>query len=152
MEKENTENKKLIVLRIKGKINLAPGVAKTLAELGLKKKYSCAIVDNIPEKIGMLKKIQHCIAYGTVKEDVLKQLLLKRAKKGKKQVKIDEKKIDAFVKEFMQGKAKLKDLGTDKIFALHPPRGGLKKPSRLLWPRGILGPNEKINELIARML
>lgn len=152
MEKENRENKKIIVLRIKGEVDLAPGIAKTLAELGLKKKYSCAIVDNIPEKIGMLKKIQHCIAYGALKEDVLKQLLLKRAKKGKKQIKIDEKKIDAFTKEFMQSKTKLEDLGINKIFALHPPRSGLKKPSRLLWPKGILGKNKKINELVMRML
>lgn len=142
----------MIIIRIKGKINLAPRVARTLEELGLRKKYSCIIVDNTAEKTGMLKKVQHCIAYGILAEDTLKQLLLKRAKKGKRQVKIDEKKAEAFTKDFMQGKAKLEQLEIDKIFRLHPPRGGLRKPSRLLWPKGILGKNEKINELIARML
>lgn len=146
------ENKKLIVIRITGKINLAPDVARTLAELGLKKKYSCIIVDNVPEKTGMLKKVQHCMVYGVLAEDTLKQILLKRAKKNKKQIKLDKKKIEDFIKNFMQGKGKLEDLGINKVFTLHPPRGGLQKPSKLLWPKGILGKNEKINELVLRML
>lgn len=146
------ENKKLVVIRIKGKIDLNPRMSRTLEELGLRKKYSCTILDDKPEKTGMLKKVQHCIVYGTLAEDTLKNLLLKRAKKGKLQAKIGEKKSEDFAKQFIKGKAKLEDLEINKLFALHPPRGGLKKSSKLLWPKGILGKNEKINELIMRML
>lgn len=143
---------KLIVVRIGGDVKLDPNTRRTLEILGLRKKYSCAIVDNTKEKTGMLYKVQHCISYGVLNADVLKQMLEKRAKKGKKQIKIDGKKIEEFVNKFLEGKAKLEELEINKTFSLHPPKGGLKKSSKLLWPKGILGKNEKINELVIRML
>lgn len=143
---------KLIVLRIKGNVKLAPDIRKTLELLGLKKKFSCIIVDNTKEQLGMLKKVQHCISYGNLDAELLKQMLLKRAKKNKAPAKLDEKKVEEFVKKFVENKATIEELGINKVFSLHPPKGGLKKSSKLLAPKGILGKNEKINELIAKML
>jgi ribosomal protein L30/L7E len=47
---------------------------------------------------------------------------------------------------------KLKKRSKGKYFALHPPIGGLKKSSKLAWPRGILGNNKDINKLLGRMI
>jgi hypothetical protein len=68
--------------------------------------------------------------------------------------KIDEKMAEKISEELKKNEAK-KVFGANKIsniFCLHPPRGGFKKSSKLLWPKGILGKNEKINELISRMM
>ena len=79
-------------------------------------------------------------------------MIVKRAKTGKKPAKIDEKKADDFAKKFLEGNGKMDELGINNVFALHPPRGGFKKSSKLLYPKGILGKNAKINELVSRML
>lgn len=117
---------KIIIVRIRGKIDLHPDVKKTFKELRLNKKFSCVVVEDKPEVIGMIKKIQDYVAYGNAEEKTLKELLEKRGKTGEKDI--------------------------EQVFHLHPPKGGFKKSTKLLYPRGVLGKNEKINELVLRML
>ena len=153
MEKiTNKTNEKLIVVRIWGDVKLDPDTRMTFRMLGLKKKFWCTILDNSRDKMGMIKKVQDGICYGKISQDTLKELIVKRAKTGKKQAKIDEKKADDFAKKFLEGNGKMEDLGINNAFALHPPRGGFKKSSKLLYPKGILGKNKNINELVTRML
>lgn len=116
---------KIIVIRIRGKIDLHPDIRKTFEELKLNKKFSCIIVEDKPEIMGMIRKIKDHVAYGNIEEETLKKLLEKR--KGE---------------EWQVG----------RVFHLHPPRGGFKKSTKLAWPKGILGKNEKINELVLKML
>ncbi|MCX8194177.1 MAG: uL30 family ribosomal protein [Candidatus Pacearchaeota archaeon] len=116
---------KIAVIRIAGQVDLPPDVKKTLELLKLKRKFSCAIIEDKPELIGMIKKIQDYVMFGEITEETFQQLLLKRGKN-------EDEKI--------------------RVFHLHPPRGGFKKSSKLLWPKGILGKNEKINEFIIKML
>jgi ribosomal protein L30/L7E len=47
---------------------------------------------------------------------------------------------------------KLEERKKEKNYTLHPPRGGLKKSSKLQTPKGILGYNKEITKLIERML
>jgi ribosomal protein L30/L7E len=48
---------------------------------------------------------------------------------------------------------RLKKRSKGEYFALHPPVKGLKKSSKLMWPRGILGNQGKeINKLLERMI
>ena len=144
---------KIIVIRMRGRVNVAPDVKKTLYMLRLRKKFSCVIVNNKPETLGKLKKVKNHVSYGEVKEETIKQLLLKRARlPGNKPAKLDEKTLDSFIKNFIEDKKTLKDLGIKLFFSLHPPRGGFKKPTRKIFPDGILGKNEKINELTIKML
>lgn len=117
---------KIAIIRIKGKVDLPPDIKKTFEELKLNKKFSCRVVEEKPEILGMIKKIQDYVTYGVINEETLKELIAKR------------------------GDVKKKD--TECVFYLHPPKGGFKKSSKLAWPRGILGKNGKINELIMRML
>lgn len=147
IEQTSLKMVKIIVIRMRGRINVPPDIKRTLDMLRLRKKFSCVILDDKPETIGKLKKIQNYIAYGQVKEETIKQLLLKRAKPP-----LNEKIVDAFIKEFMEGKKKIEDLKIKKFFSLHPPRGGFRKDTRKSWPEGILGNNKKINELVMKML
>ncbi|MCL6500721.1 MAG: uL30 family ribosomal protein [Candidatus Pacearchaeota archaeon] len=144
---------KIIILRVGGKVNVPPDVRNTLDKLRLRKKFACVIVDDTPALAGKLKKIQNYVSYGALAEETLIGLLIKRARlPGNKPLKIEEKTANNFAKEIIQGKKKLEDLGIKKFFSLHPPRGGFKKDTRKLFPVGILGKNEKINELIMKML
>ena len=113
--------KKIAVIRISGKVNLAPGVKRTLEELRLKKKFSCIIIEEKPELVGMVEKVKDFVTYGEVSENTIKEMKEKRK-------------------------------SHDNVFHLHPPRGGLRKSTKLAWPKGILGKNDKINELLLRML
>jgi ribosomal protein L30/L7E len=106
----------IVIIRITGQVNLSQRTKQFLDTLGLKKKFSCILLD---EENPLLGKIKDYIAYGE----------------------FDEKLLD-----------KLKKRNKGKYFALHPPIGGLKKSSKLAWPRGILGHNKDINKLLERML
>lgn len=144
--KEFSSMTKIIAIRIRGMIDVAPQVKDTLNNLNLRKKFSCIILDDGPEIIGMLKKAQSRICYGKIDEKTLAELIKKRMKK------IPEKEIEGFAKEFIDGKITFEKFNIKPLFNLHPPRGGFKKSTKLLYPRGVLGKNDKINELIARML
>lgn len=143
---------KIIIVRITGKIDLSPDVARTFELLKLKKKFSCIILEDNPENFGMLKRIHDYVAFGELEEETLKPLLLNRAKSGAKRANLNEKNTEAFIKEFMQNKTDFKKLKINPVFSLHPPRGGFKKSSKLLWPRGLLGKNKEINKLVLRMI
>ena len=107
----------IVIIRISGQVNLSGRTKEFLNTLGLKKKFSCILLD---KENPLLGKIKDYIAYGE----------------------FDEKLMD-----------RLKKRSKGKYFALHPPIGGLRKSSRLAWPRGVLGYHGKeINKLLERML
>ena len=137
---------KIAVIRIKGLVNVDVEIKETLDKLRLRKKHVCVIVDNKKEILGMLKKAQDYIAYGEITKEQFKKLIEKRAEPKKK---ITDEEINSF----FEGKKKIQDLGIKPFFRLHPPRGGFKKSTKSLWPRGVLGNQGKeINKLIIKML
>jgi large subunit ribosomal protein L30 len=140
---------KIAVIRISGRVDVVPKVKKTFEELKMDRKFSCIVIDDKPEIMGMIKRVQDHVCFGPVKEHVLKELILKRGKFTKK---VNEKEMESIAKEFMENKKTMDKVGLKKVFHLHPPRGGFKKSTFLPYPQGILGKNEKINELILRML
>ena len=117
---------KIIVLRIRGRIDLHPDIRKTFENLKMDKKFSCRILENKPAIMGMVEKIKDHVAYDDADDKVIEELVSKR------------------------GDSKKKDV--EQVFHLHPPRGGFKKSAKLSWPKGILGKNEKLNELVLKML
>lgn len=125
----------IAVIRIRGLVEVRKDLERTLDILRLRKKYSCVLVENKKDVLGMLEKVKHLIAYGEIDEDTKKELILKRGRlSGDKPVKsINDKDMKPF-------------------FRLHPPIGGFKKSTKKLFPHGVLGENKKINELIRRML
>ncbi len=145
--------KKIIVLRIRGRVGVRREVEDTLYMLRLRKKMVAVILDDSKETMGMIQKIKDYVAFDELNEETLKLLILKRAKlPGNKSPGYDEKKAEEIAKKILENKSKISELEIKPFFALHPPRGGFKKSIKVPYPKGILGKNKNLNELIKLML
>ncbi len=134
----------IAAIRIKGKVDVPKDIEETLYRLRLRRKYACVIFNEEKFK-PILKKVRDYVAYGAINEETLKELIKKRAKP------LQNKKVNVekIIENLKNGK-KLSETGIKPFFRLHPPRGGIK--SKEHYPKGVLGENKKINELILRML
>jgi large subunit ribosomal protein L30 len=118
----------IVVIRIKGRVGLNEKINETFERLRMRKKYACVVLKGTPEEMGMIDKLRDFVAYGEIKDDVYKELVKIRGRKGK----------DGKLKPF---------------FRLHPPRKGIESKKHFGVGKGVLGNNgEKINELVLRML
>lgn len=137
----------ITLIRITGQVNRSRDIAETLTRLRLGKKYTCTLVDETPEILGMIKKIRSFIAYGKLEKKDLSELIAKRGKPIEKNKKIDGEKIADMI---LKNKS-FKDSGIKPYFGLHPPRGGIETKQH--YPKGVLGNHkDKLNELVRRML
>lgn len=141
----------IAIIRISG-IPEMPIKAKTsLDRMRLRKKFTCVLMHETPEELGMIRQVENFTAYGKIDRETLVELLKARGKlAGGKSGKIDAEKIAS---ELLESKTEknISDFGLKPFFALHPPRGGID--SKTHFPKGVLGNHkEKINELIRRML
>jgi large subunit ribosomal protein L30 len=121
---------KLAVILVRGILGTNPDIRSTLTSLNLLKKHTCTIVDDTPSMRGMLKKVQDFTTFGTVSDEVLKEL---RDVRGRKD---SEGNI----------------LNT---FFLAPPKGGFERKGikKSFSVGGALGDRkDKINDLIKKML
>ena len=155
--------KMVVVIRIRGEINLGTDVAKTLHMLRLYKKHNCVILPGNPNYIGMINKVKDYVTWGELEEDTLKLLLEKRARiVGRQKLTNEYLKsklnidISQLAKELITSNKNLKDIpGIKPFFKLSPPvhgfeRNGIKTPYSL---GGSLGyRKEAINALLRRML
>jgi large subunit ribosomal protein L30 len=73
----------IAAVRIRGPIGIRKEVKDTLKMLNLHKKHFCVLLDNNPEKVGMLQKAKDFITWGEVSDEVVSELKSKRDK-GKK--------------------------------------------------------------------
>jgi len=69
---------KIAVVLIRGLIGIKVDIKDTLFSLNLRKKHACAIVEDNPVVRGMLAKSQDFTTFGTVSDEVLKELGTKR--------------------------------------------------------------------------
>lgn len=137
------------VLRVRGTSKLDTDVKDTLKILHLNKPNHCVILPNNPVYLGMLKKVQGCVAWGEINPEVLKKLIEKRGNKAK----TAEKGAKAPAKKAAEKKSKEDDVSG--IFKLSPPKKGFARKGVLRGfnQGGELGyQKEKINELIERMI
>jgi large subunit ribosomal protein L30 len=114
----------IAVIRIAGQVKMRKEIKETLNRLGLKRKYSCVVLEKPkPEELGMIKKVKDFVAFGEINNETFEKLIKARGKKSK------------------------------KFFRLHPPRGGIESKKHFGVGKGVLGDNKKeINKLIERML
>ncbi len=118
----------IVIIRIRGQVNLKGDIVETLFRLKLRKKLHCVFIDDKDAiKMGMLKKIKDYVAYGDVSDELMKKIIDKRGQNDS----------DGNFRGFCR---------------LHPPIGGFKKGTKLQYPRGALGKNENIDKLLGRML
>ena len=147
---------KLAVIKIRTDIGKNKAIKDGLKVFGLKKLYSCVLVDNSPHNKGILNIINSVVTYGEIDSKTLAKLLLKRGKvSNKKKIDMNEQDLNSFSEAFIKGEKKIKDLGIKNIFNLHPPikgfeRKGKKAPFSLKGALGYRG--DKINELLNRMI
>ena len=114
----------IAIIRIKGQVKIRGDFTETMNRLGLKKKYSCIVLEKPkPEELGMLKKLHDFVAYGEINKETFDALVKARGKYGK------------------------------RFFRLHPPRKGIESKKPFGVGKGVLGDNgADINKLIMRML
>ncbi len=116
----------IAIIRIRGQVNIRREITETLNRLGLKKKYSCVLIEKPNSvQLGMLEKIKDFVAFGEIDSETHKKLVDARGKYSKSKT----------------------------HFRLHPPRGGIDAKQHYGVRKGVLGNNKnKINDLILRML
>ncbi len=64
-------NKKLLVIRVKGKLNMPFTFKYMLANIGIKKKFSAALLNDSETNRKMLRKARPYIAYGEADKDTV---------------------------------------------------------------------------------
>ncbi len=121
---------RLAAILIRSDINAPRAVKDTLILLRLRGKFVCIILDDSSASRGMLKKVNHLVAWGEITDETLNRLISERGEK------IDNTKYKPF-------------------FRLKPPvkgfeRKGVKHPFSKNGAHGYRA--EKINELISRMI
>ena len=118
----------IAVIRIKGQTNVKSDVKETLHRLRIRKKLACVLVEEKDViRLGMIKSVMQYVIYGKISEELADKIKKARGQKD----------VDGKLKPF---------------FRLHPPRGGFKKSTKILAPKGVLGENKDIDKLIERML
>jgi len=116
----------IAIIRITGQVKIRREIEETLKRLGLKKKYSCVILEKPKEEeLGMIDKVRDFVAFGEIDSETHKKLVEARGKLSKSKT----------------------------HFRLHPPRGGIDSKKHFGVGKGVLGNNKnEINKLILRML
>src|SRR4030042_3431844 len=105
----------IAIVRIRGQVNIRATIEETLRRLGLKKKYSCVVIEkpNAVE-LGMLEKVRDFVAFGEISSEAYKKLVDARGKLSKSKT----------------------------HFRLHPPRGGIDSKKHFGVQKGVLGNNK----------
>ena len=141
-------NGKLAIILVRGLVNVSKQVKDTLKMLNLTRKNQCAVLENNPIYVGMIKKVKDYVTWGEIDETTFSELLGKRGEEFKGRLKDGKEKYSYRVFSFNNKNYKT-------YFRLSPPRKGfgrkgIKMPFAL---GGSLGNRkEKINDLIMRML
>jgi large subunit ribosomal protein L30 len=154
--------KMMAIVRVRGDINVKPGISATMKLLRLHRKHRCVVVPATQNYMGMISKVKDYCTFGEVDEATLKDLLEKRGRiAGDKPLtaeflKNNKLTFETFAKKVINREMKIKDIdGVKQFFKLHPPiggfaRAGIKKPFAM---RGVLGYRRtEINKLLRKMI
>ena len=109
--------RKIAVIRIRGSFGVRKEIKDTMNLMRLHNKNHCVVINNLPNYIGMLKKIKDYVTWGEIDEKTFRELLLKRGRitgnKGLTESYIKEKaklSVDELIMEFFSFKKELKEL------------------------------------------
>ncbi len=138
-------------IRIRGTVNVIPKMKKALDMLGLKRINNMTLWKEDNQALMMITESKDYVAFGKISDEVLKELIEKRARPIVPGAKVDTKKVLA---ELAKGKTP-KQAGIKNLFTLSPPRGGFERKGVKVpfSTGGALGNRrEKINDLIKKMM
>jgi len=156
-----TMSKAYLVVRIKGQADCPYWATTTMTLLKLDKKYRATILPIKDNTLGMLRKVQHYVAWTEIDAPLAQELIEKKARKGGYQkVTDDDLKELGFANAselgtaLADGKATLSKLSPLKPwFALAPPVHGFKRSTKKLYgQKGILGANKELDTVVRRMI
>ena len=148
-----------LVIRIRGRMGLAPESLDTLERMNIPAKHNAALIPDTPSNLGMINKIADYITWGEIDKDSLVALIKKRGR-----LPGEERVTDEFLKA--EGMGTFEEIA-DKIleegkvpepikrtFRLTPPSGGFKKHiTRHIKSGGELGyRGPAIAELVKKMI
>ncbi len=151
----------ILVVNLKGSVNVRHPVKRTLEQLKLLRRFNATLVPDSPSYRGMLRLAATQLAWSQIDQKFLTKLLESRGRKtGQKPIEKSDlksfgyKTVRTMTKELVQGKVKLSDIkGLKPFFRLHPPRGGLKRSARRAFTDGgLLGENPDLPKIVERML
>lgn len=149
-----------LVIRIRGIVNIPNWAEKTLENLNLRKKFNATLITENNQTLGMLRKVKDIVAWKSVDEFLIKELLEKRGrKKGFHPLKNSNlpsnyKSIDDLANAIHRNNISLSELEDLKPwFSLNPPKGGFKRKTKTQYTqKGILGENNELIDLVRRMI
>lgn len=152
----------LLVVRMRGTVNVPYWALTTLKNLYLNKRFSATLVPETSNYLGMLKKINQWVAWSKADSDIIKTLIEKRGKKNGlalksgqgKETKSKDMGVDELVNVIANDRIKFSEQKNIKPwFTLNPPKGGFKKSTKKQFSDGgILGNNKELLEIVKRMV
>ena len=152
----------LLVVRIRGTVNVPYWAMTTLKNLYLNKKFSATLVPETLNYLGMLRKVNQWVAWSKADSDIIRILIEKRGKKksptlesmDENKSKTNYKDTDELIDVIVNDKIKFSDQDNIKPwFSLNPPKGGFKKNTKKQFSDGgILGNNKDLVEIVKRMV
>ncbi|KYH38726.1 MAG: 50S ribosomal protein L30 [Candidatus Bathyarchaeota archaeon B23] len=155
------EHRCLLVIRIRGRINVPKGVRDTLHMLRLRRKNTATLIDDRPSYRGMLQTAKDWITWGEPTLKTIRMLLERRGEKvgggpidGETLEALGYGSLEELAEDLHSCRAEFHRLkGVKPFFRLHSPSGGfkgsIKRPYRAGGELGYRG--EAINELAERM-
>ena len=150
------------VVQIRGEVNMRGDTQDTLEMLNIHTVNHCALVPETETYSGMVAKVNDYVAFGEPSEDVLVELLAKRAEPAEGDADVDDEwvaeqteydDVADLAGALLDEETTLRDAGLSPVLRLHPPRGGhdgIKKP---VGDGGQLGKHttEEIDSLLTEM-
>jgi len=157
----------LVIIRLRGRVDVPPDIEKTLELLRLYKKFHASLYpDSLPGIVGMLNRAAMWVTWGEIDYETLVELLRRRGRApGNMRLSNDYiarasggryKSIEELASSIYKGETLLHKMDNiiKPIFRLHPPsgrfKGSIKKPYGSGGELGYRG--REINELIRRMI
>ncbi|MGD0027986.1 MAG: 50S ribosomal protein L30 [Candidatus Bathyarchaeia archaeon] len=162
MTQQETDNKSIIAVRIRGVISARKEARDTLELLHLNRNNYAVLIDSRPAFIGMLKAVQGYVSWGEASKEAVNMLIKQRGRLlGNKKLteeylqKIGHKTLEDLAEAVFDCRVEYWRLpNIQPVFRLTPPtkgfRGNIKKAYRAGGAAGYQG--EKISELIKRMV
>lgn len=151
----------LLVVNLHGQINSSAPVRKALNELWVAKKFSASVVTDDGPTVGMLRLCKDYVAWSTVDEGLLGDLLKKRgrvsATRALDQASLKQmgfKNHEDMAAKMVKQQMRLSAMeGVLPFFRLAPPKGGFRLSlRRQSTEKGLLGNNPKLEGIVRRMI
>jgi large subunit ribosomal protein L30 len=131
----------LVAIRIDGTPNVKPPEELTLNSLRMKSRYSTVLLRDDASVRGMLQRIKDHVTWAEARKEDIELLLSNRARTpdglGLTSKFVKEKSDLAGMSELVSGihsgkvtLARLREMGIEPCFRLHPPKGGFPNSSK----------------------